>query len=230
MAESIRQKRVKRIKKIIKVVFILAVCSVAAGIGINIYVCESVKNLIYKPEDVYGMDADCILILGAGVRPDGSPSNMLEDRLITGINIYKNGNTPKILMSGDHGRVEYDEVNCMKNYAVYDGVDPDDIFMDHAGFSTYESMYRARNVFGAKKIIIVTQEYHLYRALFVAKSLGLSPVGVSADLRTYSGQGLRDTREIAARLKDFMYTIVKPYPTYLGDAISLSGSGEVTNG
>lgn len=102
--------------------------------------------------------------------------------------------------------------------------------MDHAGFSTYESLYRARDVFGAKNVIIITQEYHLYRALYIAKSLGLDAVGVSADLRTYYGQSLRETREIAARVKDFFYTVFQPLPTYLGDPVSLDGDGNVTNG
>ena len=230
MTGSVRQKQKKRIKWIIKLFAVLILAVFAAGICLNIYICESVEDPILKPEEVYGIDADCILILGAGVRPDGSPSNMLEDRLITGINLYENGGSQKLLMSGDHGRVEYDEVNCMKSYAAERGVPVEDIFMDHAGFSTYESMYRARDVFGAERIIVVTQEYHLYRALYVARALGLNAVGVGADIRTYSGQGLRDTREIAARLKDFAYTIIKPEPKYLGEAISLDGSGEVTNG
>lgn len=192
--------------------------------------CHTVRDKIVQPEDAYYTDADCILILGAGVRSDGSPSNMLEDRLLVGIDIYDSGFCKTLLMSGDHGRLDYDEVNCMKNYAANAGIPTEDIFMDHAGFSTYESLYRAKEVFGAKKVIIVTQKYHLYRALYVAKSLGIEAVGVSADLRTYYGQSLRETRELAARIKDFGYTIFKPLPTYLGEPISLDGDGNVTNG
>jgi vancomycin permeability regulator SanA len=91
-------------------------------------------------------------------------------------------------------------------------------------------MYRAKEVFGAEKIVVVTQEYHLYRALYVAQALGLDAVGVSADLRTYYGQSMRETRELAARVKDWLYTIIKPLPTYLGDPIDLTGDGSVTNG
>ena len=83
-------------------------------------------------------------------------------------------------MSGDHGRVSYDEVNTMKDYAINDGIPSDDIFMDHAGFSTYDSMYRAKEIFGVKKIVIVSQKYHLTRALYIAKKLGIEAYGVSA--------------------------------------------------
>lgn len=218
------------IKRIIKATGSIILVALAAVIGINLYMCHTVRDLIVAPETAYYTAADCILVLGAGVREDGSPSNMLEDRLLTGIDIYENGLCKTLLMSGDHGHSDYDEVNCMKSYAAAAGVPTEDIFMDHAGFSTYESMYRARDVFGAKKVVIVTQEYHLYRALYVAKSLGLDAVGVSADLRTYYGQSLRETRELAARIKDVCYTIFEPLPTYLGDPISLDGDGNVTNG
>jgi len=223
-------KRTNRIRRILKTfVFLGLTASLAVG-GINLYMCGTVRDLIVPPETAYYTEADCILILGAGVRDDGSPSHMLEDRLLTGIDLCENGLTQTLLMSGDHGQKEYDEVNCMKNYAAAAGIPPEDIFMDHAGFSTYESLYRAKEVFGAEKIIIVTQKYHLYRALYVAQSLGLAAVGVSADLRTYYGQSMRETRELAARVKDLGYTIFKPLPTYLGDPIDLTGDGSVTNG
>ena len=219
-----------RIRRIFKTIVVLTLTAVAAVGGINLYMCYAVRDRIVPPETAYYTAADCILILGAGVRDDGSPSHMLEDRLLTGINLFENGITQPLLMSGDHGQKEYDEVNCMKNYTAEKGIPTEDIFMDHAGFSTYESLYRAKEVFGAEKIIIVTQEYHLYRALYVAQALGLDAVGVSADLRTYYGQSLRETRELAARVKDFGYTIFKPLPTYLGDPIDLTGDGNVTNG
>ena len=223
-------KRTRTIRRILKLCGFLFLAAVGAVGGINIAMCTSARSRILAPETTYYTGADCILILGAGVRDDGSPSHMLEDRLLTGIDLYKNGLCKTLLMSGDHGREEYDEVNCMKDYAAKTGVPAEDIFMDHAGFSTYESLYRARDVFGAKKIVIVTQEYHLYRALYVADALGLDAVGVSADLRTYYGQSLRETRELAARVKDFLYTIFQPLPTYLGAPIDLSGDGAVTNG
>lgn len=173
---------------------------------------------------------DCILVLGAGVRPDGSPSDMLRDRVKTGIELYDGGASARLLMSGDHGRRDYDEVNTMKRIAVEAGIDPDAVFCDHAGFSTYESIYRAKEIFGAERILIVTQEYHLYRALYVARKLGLDAYGVSADRYAYRGQSYRDLRESVARFKDFFTAQLKPEPTYLGDAIPLSGKGSLTDG
>lgn len=223
-------KRTNLLRKILKTIVFLGLAAVTAVGGINLYMCRNVRERIVPPETAYYTGADCILILGAGVRNDGSPSHMLEDRLLTGIDLYESGITRTLLMSGDHGKKDYDEVSCMKNYAAECGVPTEDIFLDHAGFSTYESLYRAKEVFGAEKIIIVTQEYHLYRALYVAQELGLDAVGVSADLRTYYGQSMRETRELAARVKDFLYTIFLPLPTYLGDPIDLTGDGNVTNG
>ena len=132
-------------------------------------------------------------------------------------------------MSGDHGQDEYDEVNIMKDFAIEKGIPSEDIFMDHAGFSTYESIYRAKEIFGAKKIIIVTQEYHLYRALYIAKTMGIEAYGVGADPRQYVGAFNREVREILARNKDFVKCIFKPEPTYLGDPIPINGNGDDTN-
>ena len=222
------------IKKVLKTVIIiilyisllitLSVCS------INLYMKAKVNNYMLSPDDVSGIDSvDCILILGCGVRDDGTPSNMLHDRLERGIELYKTGVAPKILMSGDHGRVEYDEVNTMKQYAIDKGVPSEDIFMDHAGFNTYDSMYRARDVFSVKSMIVVTQEYHLYRALYIAHSLGLEAYGVNADLHDYVGQWTRDIREVAARVKDFFVVMYKPLPVCLGEVIPVSGNGDLTN-
>ena len=146
--------------------------------GINLYVKLSTKKQILHEENYTKLtDVDCILILGAGIW-DNKPSPMLEDRLLEGIKLYKKGISNRIIMSGDHGREEYDEVNTMKNYAIEKGVLSEDIFMDHAGFSTYESVYRAKNVFLAKKVVIVTQKYHLSRALYISNQLGLEAYGV----------------------------------------------------
>ena len=168
-------------------------------------------------------------MLGCFVESDGTPCDLLRDRLDRGIELYKSGAAPKIIMSGDHGTVEYDEVNAMKQYAIDSGIPSCDIFMDHAGFSTYESVYRARDVFAADKIIIVTQEYHLTRALYIAEKLGVEAYGVASDYHTYSGQASRDLREVLARNKDFATSIFKPKPTYLGEVIPVSGNGDSTN-
>lgn len=170
-----------------------------------------------------------IIVLGCQVKDDGSLSHMLRDRLMRGLEVYEAGAAPKLLMSGDHGREDYDEVGAMKNYAIENGVPSEDIFMDHAGFSTYETVYRAKEIFEADKVIIVTQEYHLYRALYIAKQLGVEAYGVSSDLNTYAGQSMRDFREVLARCKDWAMCIFKPEPKYLGEAIPVSGNGDLTN-
>lgn len=117
----------------------------------------------------------------------------------------------------------------MKQFAIDRGVPSEDVFMDHAGFSTYETMYRAKEVFAAKRVIIVTQKYHLYRAVYIAEQLGLEAYGVDSDLQRYIKQPYYNAREILARDKDFVKVIFKPKPTYLGEVIPISGSGDLTN-
>lgn len=215
---------------IIIVLLILGIVSVGAVFGINAYVKAVGKKLMVTPEDATVLEnVDCILVLGCGVRDDGTPSDMLRDRLDRSLELYFAGVAPKLLMSGDHGRVEYDEVNIMKKYAVDRGVPSEDVFMDHAGFSTYESIYRAKEIFCADNIVIVTQQYHLYRALYLAKSFGMEAHGVECDYYTYYGQTMRDVREILARNKDFFTSVFKPSPTYLGEAIPVNGNGDLTN-
>ena len=217
-------------KKLILLLLILGVVGGCAVFGIDAWVVHSTASRVLTPEEAAELeDVDCILVLGCLVKGEGQPSDMLTDRLRRGVELYKAGAAPKLLMSGDHGRTNYDEVNTMKQYAIDEDIPSQDVFMDHAGFSTYESMYRARDIFQAKKVLIVTQEYHLYRALYVANALGLDAYGVSADYRNYSGQTMRDIREILARNKDFLTSVFQPMPTYLGDAIPIIGSGDLTN-
>ena len=145
-------------KKILLYILAIIIILIIAILGINTYVKISTKKQIITDNEYSSIkDIDCIIILGAGIWGD-KPSPMLEDRLNEGIALYKNGVAKKLIMSGDHGRKEYDEVNVMKEYAIKNGVPSEDIFMDHAGFSSYESIYRAKEVFEANKIIIVTQK------------------------------------------------------------------------
>lgn len=220
---------IKGIKNTVLIFALLAVLGLAAILGINAIVKSSTKGRILSIEQATDLDqVDCILVLGAGVWGD-RPTHMLQDRLEFGIDLYKRGVSNRLLMSGDHGRKNYDEVNVMKDYAIDMGITSSHIFMDHAGFSTYDSLYRARDIFQAKKIVIVTQEYHLYRALYIADKLGLEAYGVASNPREYVGQSSRDAREVLARVKDFFYVIAKPKPTYLGESIPVSGDGDVTN-
>lgn len=209
---------------------ILAAAGVICLLTGNYYVRSSTaKRILKTDENSESLSADCILVLGCGLRPDGEPTQMLKDRLDMGIALYQSGAAPKLLMSGDHGRIQYDEVNRMKQYAIDRGVPSQDVFMDHAGFSTYESMYRARDVFRVQRALVVTQEYHLYRALYDGEQLGLEVWGVPARKVRYGGQRRRDIREILARNKDILYCLVRPEPTYLGEAIPVSGNGDLTN-
>ena len=221
-------------KKILIITLIILACFTVIGIasvfGVNAHVKHIGGKNIVKPEDATELkDVDCIVVLGCQVKNNGNPSDMLADRLTRGIELYKQGAAPKIIMSGDHGRKGYDEVNAMKQVAMDADVPSNDIFMDHAGFSTYESVYRAKEIFEADKLIIVTQEYHLYRALYIAEQLGIEAYGVNSDYHTYWGQSNREAREILARCKDFVKTIFKLEPTYLGETIPVSGDGNITN-
>ena len=220
----------KTVKKFLSVVVVLAcICGVAA-LCLNAHVKNKTADSIITHEEALAIsDADCILVLGCQVKEDGVPSHMLEDRIKRGIALYQDGAAPKLLMSGDHGRTDYNEVGTMKTIAIDAGVPSQDVFMDHAGFSTYETVYRAKEIFEADKVIIVTQEYHLYRALYIAEQLGVEAYGVSSDLNTYGGQSMRDAREVLARCKDWLMCIFKPEPTYLGDALPVSGNGDLTN-
>lgn len=220
----------KSIKKII-----IAACAVLLSLAVlvpcavNAVVMISANKYILTPDEAAGLDTDCVLVLGAKVNANGTLSHMLEDRTLTGIELYESGAGRKILASGDHGTSSYDEVNHMKQYAVDKGVDPEDVFLDHAGFSTYESMYRARDVFEVESAVIVTQKYHLYRAVYNARKLGIDAYGVAADKRTYGKPIYNFVRESLARCKDFVMCIVEPEPTYLGEAVPISGSAKASD-
>jgi len=223
-----------RLKTIIKRIIIVELCLALpfslCVFAINGYVKHVGNKRIINAEQATSLNnVDCIIVLGCLVYSDGTPCARLADRLTVGIDLYNKGASSKIIMSGDHGRKSYNEVQAMKNYAINAGVPSEDIFMDHAGFSTYETIYRAKEVFCAKKVIIVTQKYHLYRALYIAKQLGLDAYGVSADLHKYNGQADHSAREVLARVKDWLTGMFKPKPTYLGDTIPVSGNGNITN-
>ena len=206
-------------------VLILLAAGLAAPLAVSAYMKSSVEAYLITEDAAAELGADCILVLGAGLKADGTPNHMLLDRLNKGIELYRAGTAPKLLLSGDNGQEEYDEVNAMKEYALNAGVPSEDIFLDHAGFSTYESMYRARDIFLVEKAVVVTQRYHQYRALYIARGFGIDGYGVISEPRTYAGQTYRDIREILARNKDFIKMIIRPEPAFLGETIPISGSG-----
>ncbi len=216
----------KIFKRLIIAVLCLGLLCGVAVIGINAYMISYVSDYLLSVDDLKDENFECIMVLGAGLW-DGEPSPMLRERLDFGLKAYETGCSPKFLMSGDHGRDEYDEVNKMKDVAIENGVPADNIFMDHAGFSTYESMYRARDVFEVEKMLIVTQKYHLYRAVYNARKLGIDAYGFQIEVLKYPIYN--DMREALARVKDFFYCIAQPEPTYLGDVIPINGSGSLTD-
>lgn len=219
----------KWLKRGILALFCLGITGGLAVFGLSSFVKNRTADKIVNETEAAKLDTDGILVLGCGVREDGTPSLMLRDRLETGVALYEAGAAPKLLMSGDHGRKDYDEVNLMKDYAMEKGIPSEDIFMDHAGFSTYDSMVRARDIFCAKTVVIVSQEYHLYRALYLAEKLGLEAYGVPALDVNYRGQAYREFREMLARSKDFCTAVIQPKPKFLGEKIPISGNGDLTN-
>jgi len=225
----IKSKIKKKLSIVLLILMLISILALVSLLIINAYVKSSVKDKITTADEANSLDADCILVLGAGILNNERPSHMLEDRLLQGIELYENGASDRLLMSGDHSRKDYDEVNVMKRFAIERNIPSEHILMDHAGFSTYESLYRARDIFQADKIIIVTQKYHLCRALYIAERLGLDAYGVASDPRQYVGQQYRELREVLARVKDFFKVILEPEPTYLGQAIPVSGNGDLTN-
>lgn len=207
----------------------VALAIVAVFAVTNVVTIVGSKGSIVSADEASISNADAIVVLGASVFADGTPSGILQDRLDDGIALYFAGVAPKLIMSGDNGTESYNEVRVMKQYAIAQGVPSEDIFCDHAGFSTYESMYRAKYVFGCQRIVVATQTYHLYRALWSAKSLGMQATGVPSDYREYQKQLQYDIREVPARTKDFFKALFRMPSTYVGDAISLDQDGDVTN-
>ncbi len=221
-------------KKIIKIIVALILLAVTSLITVNLVVVIYGNKYILsddKLNEVTLNDSyDCILVLGCGVYND-VPSPMLEDRLEAAVKLYFDGIAPKILMSGDHGTSNYDEVNVMRNYAIEHGVPEEDIFMDHAGFSTYESMKRAKVIFGCERVVIVTQKYHLYRAVFDARGTDIDAYGYVADKHIFVQQPYYSAREMLARAKDVLFTLIDSKEMYTGGPkIDIQGNGNMTIG
>lgn len=168
--------------------------------------------------------ADTTLILGALVYTNGEMSPMLSDRVETAVALYKAQKVNHILVSGDHSRVEYDEVNIIKDHLLDLGIPAEDIFLDHAGLDTYDSLYRARDIFQIESLIVVSQNFHLGRAVYIAKELGLEAYGLSSDLQEYRNVEKYEFRELFANLKAFIDLSFGVGPKYLGDPIPISGS------
>ena len=215
-------------KRMIRIFACVCLAVVAFCVLANVRVIHAASSKIVWPNALSDKKVDCIIVLGARVYEDGTPCTVLKDRLDTGIDLYRAGVSDRLLLSGDHSKVDYDEVTAMKAYAMEQGVPEKDIFLDHAGFSTYETMYRAAEVYGAKSCVVVTQRYHLSRAVYLAQTMDMEAYGVQADRGAYQRMGYYETREALARVKDMFFAALRPAPTYLGEPISLLEDGRVT--
>ena len=229
--KKFNKEKVLKVGKRILIIFgAIIIAGIVAVMGLNIFVMATTSGRILTIKEASKKEEiDCIIVLGAAVRPGGEPSLMLKDRLEKAIELYEAGVSDTIIVSGDHREEYYDEVNTMKSYLIEAGIPSEDIFMDHGGLSTYDTMYRAVNIFDVKKAVIVTQKYHMYRAIYDAKSLGIDAYGVSAEEIRYSGQTKRDIREVLARIKDIGWCITNQKSVVGGSKISLSESGNITN-
>ena len=216
----------KIIKTTAKILFFTAIIITVAITAVNIYVVTESSKHIYAPENVQSIptNTDCIIVLGAGLKNDGTPNHMLRDRLDLAASLYNEGVSKKILLTGDHGSEKYDEVNAMKNYMLSKGIDEDVLYLDHAGFSTYDSMYRAKEVFCVDSAVVITQKYHLYRSVYIGNAVGMNIYGVNSDPYTYVNQTYRNIREYLARFKDFFAVLFDVKPKYLGEKIDISVS------
>lgn len=214
-----------KIKKIFIVGILFCAIGSAVVFGSSMYVFAKGSQFIVDAADA---SAPVVIVLGAGLKADGTPSDILRDRLMVALAIYDAGRAEKILCSGDNGQVQYDEVNAMREWLLARNVDADDIFLDHAGFDTYDSLVRAAKVFGVTNAIIVTQDFHLPRALYLAKAEGINAQGVSASLESYVLEDTFKAREILARTKAFFNVLLNTKPKYLGDPIDITGDGRRT--
>ena len=241
-----RSSEKKRAGKLFYIIFAIITIIVAVGlyaVVINSHVQQATKDRIVfdvvdydaeLPEEVMSelkeLDPQCIMVLGCAVVDRETPSDMLRERLDTGIMLYNQGVAPKILLTGDNGQEEYNEIHVMLNYTLNAGVPPEDIFCDHAGFSTNESMIRASEIFSVERAVIVTQRYHEYRSLYNAGKMKIEALGVSASKGKYKGQAAREMRELLARNKDFLLFNFGNPTAMGGEKIDLSGDGRISHG
>lgn len=208
-------------KKYFKIFLYLAIIGLAFIVAVNYYVKSSTKNRIYYSVKKFPKN-DVGIIFGAGINGN-QPSKYLKDRLDAGILLYKMKRINKILLSGDNGREEYDELTVMKNYCYTHGVDTTKIFVDYAGFDTYSTMYRAKHIFKIKRATLISQKYHLNRAIYIGNKLGIKSVGFSANNGQYLGYNYVCFREYGSIFKSFFDVLRNREPRFLGDEINING-------
>jgi SanA protein len=220
--------RNKWVKNVIGVAFAMSVFLIVLVSVVTIHIQNFAKPYIVNTESKDKPTCYTAIVLGASVHRDGSLSTVLLDRVNSALELYKSGKVKRFLLSGDHGQTDYDEVNTMKNYLIKEGVDSADIFLDHAGFDTYSSMVRAKEVFKVDSLYIVTQQYHLYRAVYIARKIGLNAYGYVADKRNYTAIIKYTLREWLANVKSWIWVNTNHKPIYLGDPIPITGDSKAS--
>ncbi|SCY83537.1 SanA protein [Flavobacterium anhuiense] len=208
-------------KKYFKIALYLAIIGLIAVVSVNYYVKSSTKTKIYYSAKKFPKN-DVGIIFGAGINGN-QPSKYLKDRLDAGIMLWKAKRINKILLSGDNGRDEYDELTVMKNYCYNHGVDTTKIFIDYAGFDTYSTMYRAKHIFKIKRSTLISQKYHLNRAIYIGQKLGIKCVGYSANKGEYLGYKYVCFREYGSIFKSFFDVLRNREPRFLGGEINING-------
>ena len=222
--------RFSNIPKFWKITFITCLITIFLLIVSSLIIGKQVRSTA-KPY-IYSTDSIPFrytgMVLGAHVGRDGTPSLVLADRLNTALTLYRKGKFKRFLLTGDHGRKTYDEVNNMKRYLKEQGVPECDIFLDHAGFDTYNSMVRAKEVFQVQDVIVITQKFHLSRALYIAHKKGLNAVGCDAGMTDTSPLKTLEFRESLANLKAFWEVLINKKPKFLGPKIPITGDSKLS--
>jgi SanA protein len=215
-------RRIRRL--VLHGLIVMILVTVVGTLVIDFFVARIGKKFLRDATEI-SRDYDCIIVPGASVIANSIPSAILQDRLDTAYALYRTSGIERILVSGDHGTIFYDEVNVMRNYLVNKGVPPEAVFMDHAGFDTYQTLYRARDIFGVRRAVIVTQDFHLLRALYIGNRLGIDLSGVDSAIRSYGHDTRNRLREFPARVKAFLECeILRPEPYFLGEKIPIDGA------
>jgi SanA protein len=218
----------KWVKYAIIVGAIFIVCTTILTSIVTSHIQKFSKSYIFSDTTTQMPNCYTVMVLGASVHRNGEMSLILSDRVDRAIDLYKLGKAKRFLLSGDHGRNDYDEVNSMKNYLLKHGIDSNDIFLDHAGFDTYSSMIRAKEIFNVDSLYIVSQNYHLYRAVYIARQIGLNAFGFTADQREYGGIVKFTVREWFANVKSWIWLKTNHQPTYLGYKIPITGNSRAS--
>jgi len=221
----------KHTKLVFTALFTLGIAGILSIALIYFHIDNSSKNFIFQnTESTHqhfqenNIKAQAGLVLGAKVYRNGTMSDVLMDRVLTALEFYKKGFFDKFLVSGDHGRVEYDEVNTIKDFLLSRGISPEDIFLDHAGFDTYDSVYRAKHIFQAESVMIFSQGFHLPRAVYIARNQDLESYGIISDKHVYLGSWYNNLRETGARVKAFFDLAFGSHPKFLGKKIPITGN------